>query len=131
MNEQQFAIFCKIQERQVAALERIAIALEAMKPEKPAPNYRQDLKNFATFDWSKIEAQVEKTDQYGVAVVLWNGQRYLRRSPENAFGAAIFFTRCIGKDETGKNKYERLITFESKGDIAVRPISREAESLLR
>jgi hypothetical protein len=130
MNEQQFQAWLNIQQRQAAALERIAIALEALQPEKPAPNYKQDLKNFATFDWGKIGTQVEKRDQYGAATVLWNGQRYVRRSPENAFGAAIFFTRCIGKDTEGKNKYERLITFEAARDIQVRPISREAESLL-
>jgi hypothetical protein len=114
----------------VEALERIAIALEGIKPEKPAPNYKKDLKNFPDFNWEQIGAQVEKKDQYGAATVLWNAQRYVRRSPENAYGTAIFFTRCVGKDETGKNKYERLITFEDVKEIKVRPISQEAESII-
>jgi hypothetical protein len=109
MNQDQFQELLKVQQKQVEPLERIAIALEGMKPEKPAPNYKKDLKNFPDFNWEQIGAQVEKKDQYGAATVLWNAQRYVRRSPENAYGTAIFFTRCVGKDETGKNKYERLI----------------------
>jgi hypothetical protein len=130
MNQDQFQELLKVQQKQVEALERIAIALEGMKPEKPAPNYKKDLKNFPDFNWEQIGAQVEKKDQYGAATVLWNAQRYVRRSPENAYGTAIFFTRCVGKDETGKNKYERLITFEDVKEIKVRPISREAESII-
>ena len=130
MNQDQFQELLKVQQRQVEALERIAIALEGMKPEKPAPNYKKDLKNFPDFNWEQIGAQVEKKDQYGAATVLWNAQRYVRRSPENAYGTAIFFTSCVGKDETGKNKYERLITFEDVKEIKVRPISREAESII-
>jgi len=130
MNQDQFQELLRVQQRQVEALERIAIALEGMKPEKPAPNYKKDLKNFPDFNWEQIGAQVEKKDQYGAATVLWNAQRYVRRSPENAYGTAIFFTRCVGKDEMGKNKYERLITFEDVKEIKVRPISREAESII-
>jgi hypothetical protein len=118
-------------ERIVNALERIATALEVAQGEKPAPNYRKDLKNFADFDWNSIGAEVEKSDRYGVATVLWQGKRFVRRSPENAYGAAIFFTRCVGKEEDGRNKYERLITFTPADEIKVRAISREAESMLR
>lgn len=118
-------------ERIANALERIAIALETAQGEKPAPNYKQDLKNFANFDWNSIGAEVEKSDRYGVATVIWQGKRFVRRSPENAYGAAIFFTRCVGKDEDGRNKYERLITFTPVEEIKVRAISREAESLIK
>ncbi|PSF33871.1 hypothetical protein C7H19_19295 [Aphanothece hegewaldii CCALA 016] len=131
MNDNQFQQWLKLQERQVAALEKIAIALDRLAPEKPAPNYKQSLKNFPTFDWSSIDAEVEKMDRYGAAIVIWNNQRYVRRSPENSYGAAIFFTRCVGKDETGKNKYERLITFEPIQELKVRPISRDAESMIQ
>lgn len=131
MNDNQFQQWLKLQERQVVALEKIAIALDALKPEKPAPNYKQSLKNFPTFDWSIIGAEVEKSDHYGAATVLWQGKRFVRRSPENNYGAAIFFTRCVGKDETGKNKYERLITFEPIQELKVRPISRDAESMIQ
>lgn len=97
MNQDQFQELLKVQQKQVEALERIAIALEGMKPEKPAPNYKKDLKNFPDFNWEQIGAQVEKKDQYGAATVLWNAQRYVRRSPENAYGTAIFLRDVLAK----------------------------------
>ncbi len=128
MTNEQFQQWLQIQEKQLTALEKIAAALEMLTPEKSTPNYRYDLKKFPTFDWSSIHAEVERKDRYGAATVIWQGKRYVRRSPENGFGAAIFFTRCIGKSENGHNQYERLITFEALNNLQVRPISREAEA---
>lgn len=74
MTNEQFQQWLKVQERQIAALERIAQALEAIKPERPAPNYKQSLKNFPSFDWASIDAEVEKADRYGAAVVVWGNK---------------------------------------------------------
>lgn len=117
-------------ERIAVALEKIAQLLEQSLP-CPAPNYKAILEEFPRFDWEAIGAQVEMKDNYGVATVIWNGERYKRRSPSNAYGAVIFFSRCSGKDEDGKNKYERLITFEPFETLKAEPISRSAEELIK
>jgi hypothetical protein len=113
------------------SLERIALALESGMRDRAAPNYQASLEDFHNFNWEEIGAAIEKVDNYGVATVLWGGNRFLRRSPENSYGTAIYFSRCTGKDESGKNQYERLITFKPQSEVKVRPISREAEGLLK
>ncbi len=94
-----------------------------------APNWTHDLADFAGFDWSSIGATVTKEDDYGPATVEWRGKQYTRRSPQNKFGAAIWFSRPSGKTEDGSVKYERLITFRPFSDAE--PISREAEKGIR
>lgn len=116
-------------ERLIGVVERIARALEASNPEPPAPNYKADIKEYPDYQWDAIGAEIEQVDRYGAATVLWRGKRFVRRSPENSYGAVVFFSRCVGKDESGKDKYERLITFE-KSDHKVRSISPEVEGLL-
>lgn len=130
MNSEQFKQWIAIQERQTIALEKIANLLSQQLPRQPAPNYQAVLEKFQQFDWSSIGATVEIKDSYGVALVNWNGQLYQRRSPDNAYGAVIFFSRCIGKADNGTNQYERLITFKSTKEIIVNPISRKAEGLI-
>lgn len=119
-----------IEKRQTLALERIAAALERLAPSATAPNYRRNLNEFKTFDWESIGAKVDERDCYGVASVIWQNQQFKRRSPENAYGAVVFFSRCTGKDEEGRNIYERLITFKEATELKIRPISRKVESLL-
>lgn len=75
-------------------------------------DYQYDLSAFPNFDWDKIGAAVVERDRYGAAAVTWGGHTYIRRSPQNKFGEAIWFSRCTGKGETGENVYERLITFK-------------------
>ncbi len=113
--------------RQAIALEKIAQILERFLPRQPAPNYKAILENFPNYDWSSIGAEIETSDRFGVASVIWQGDRYKRRSPQNAYGTVIYFSRCVGKNEDGTNKYERLITFEPFQDLKVQPISRNAE----
>lgn len=97
---------------QLEILERIATALEriafAMAPE--SPNYRRPLAEFPTFDWSQIGASITTTDPHGPAMVEWGGYEWKRRNKAD-FGNDIFYTRPAGKDETGRNRYLRLITF--------------------
>ena len=131
MNSEQFETWLAIQTRQAEALEKIAQLIERSLPRQPAPNYRAILEQFHEFDWSSINAQVEWKDQYGVASVIWQGDRYKRRSPSNSYGAVIYFSSCVGKDEQGNNQYERLITFEPFANLTVEPISRKAEELMK
>lgn len=113
MNPTDTQALLEILNLQRVALERIADALERLAPAtNAAPNYQFPLETFGQFDWSKINATVVQFDQYGAAVVSWQGQQFIRRSPNNKFGQIIFFSRCVGKDENGENKYVRLISFK-------------------
>ena len=131
MNPEQFQQWIELQKRQAIALEKIAQLLERSLPRQPAPNHRAILEQFHEFDWSTINAHVEWKDQYGVASVIWQGDRYKRRSPSNSYGAVIYFSRCVGKDDRGNNQYERLITFEPFSELTVEPISRKAEVIVK
>lgn len=114
-----------------ALLERIATALERIAPAPTAPNYQAKLEDFGNFNWEAISCKIEGRDRFGVSTVIWQGNRYLRRSPDNAYGATIFFSRCTGRDEDGRNQYERLITFKPASEIKIQPISRKAEEILQ
>jgi hypothetical protein len=132
MTPEQTELWLSIQAQQLTALERIADALERLAPQTTAaPNYQRPLDEFPTFDWESIGVEVVKKDRYGAGVVIWQGKQFTRRSPENEFGAAVWFARCIGKDENGRNKYERLITFSPVQERKVKPVSREVEAILQ
>lgn len=123
MTPEQTNLWLDIQHRQMTALERIADVLERIAPtQQPAPNYQYPLESFAEFSWGQIGAEVVQRDQYGAAIVNWRGQQYVRRSPSNKFGEAIWFSRCIGKDDNGENKYERLVTFRPLSKFEVEPL---------
>jgi hypothetical protein len=81
------------------------------------------------FDWSSIGAGVLKEDEDGVSSVEWNGQVFTRRSPNNRFDAAIWFSRCVGKDSDGNNRYVRLISFKVASDAE--PIAAKAKKAAR
>ena len=130
MTPEQFQQWIEVQKLQAIALEKIAQLIERSLPRQPAPNYKAILEQFHQFDWSSINAHVEWKDQFGVASVIWQGDRYKRRSPSNSYGAVIYFSRAVGKDERGNTQYERLITFEPFADLTVEPISRKAESVI-
>lgn len=74
----------------------------------PAPNYQRPLSKYPNFDWSSIGAGVLKEDEDGVSSVEWNGQVFTRRSPNNKFDAAIWFSRCVGKDADGCYLKDRM-----------------------
>ncbi len=82
----------------------------------PAPNYRRPLSEYRDFDWSSIGAIVLKEDKDGATEVEWNGQVFTRRSPDNSYDAAVWYSRSVGKDSDGKNKYLRLITFKPSSE---------------
>jgi hypothetical protein len=130
MNPQQTDLWLRIQQRQMLALERIAESLEQLIPNS-APNYERSLEDFPSFTWKEIGASVDKTDQYGAAVVSWKGKQFTRRSPSNKFGAAIWFSRCIGKDDKGENLYERLVTFKPLSQKEPDPIPQKVTQQYR
>ncbi|QSJ14151.1 hypothetical protein JYQ62_19630 [Nostoc sp. UHCC 0702] len=124
MTNDQFELFMTV-------LIRIADALERIAPATPkAPNYQYPIEAFPNFDWESINASVEKKDQYGAAVVIWGGQIWVRRSPANKYGAAIWFSRASGQNEQGDVSYERLITFKPR-NVSVEPIPEKVISLIK
>jgi DdrB-like protein len=106
-----------------AHLRQIAIS------SNPAPNYQRPLSEYADFDWSSIGAIVLNRDEDGVTAVEWNAQVFTRRSPNNKFDAAVWFSRCVGKDADGNNKYARLISFKAVSDAE--PIAAKAKKAIR
>lgn len=111
---------------QVAALNRIAIALETLAmANAPAPNYAKPIESFGGFDWSSIGAVAHACDKNGATEVNWGGYTWTRRSPSNKFGEAIWFSRPLGKAEDGSVKYARLITFRKFSDAEPLPAKTE------
>jgi len=111
----------QLQAATVAVLHRIATALEAIALTKaPAPNFVRPIGEYAEFDFDAIGAKVAARDQHGPTMLEWGGYQWTRRSPSNKFGSAIWFSRPIGKDETGV-RYARLITFREPGEAEPLP----------
>src|SRR5262245_20801206 len=94
----------------------------------PAPNYRRPLSDYQDFDWASIGAIVLKEDIDGATEVEWNGQVFPRRSPQNSYDAGIWYSRSVGKDSDGKNKYLRLITFKPPSESG--PIGAKAKKAI-
>ena len=80
---------------------------------KPGPEHWRQIQEYPEFDWSAIGAEVMELDEWGATIVSWNGKVWKRRAPENEYGEAIWFSRCVGK-ENNKNIYATLIKFEEK-----------------
>lgn len=93
-----------------------------------APDIRQPIQDYATFNWSSIGAEVLRNDDDGPSLVKWNGKIFKRRSPQNKFEPSIWFSRCVGKREDGANNYETLISFDVIKDD-VEPINPKARQL--
>jgi hypothetical protein len=74
----------------------------------PAPNYQRHLSEYPSFDWSSIGATVLNRDGDGVTAVEWNGQVFTRRSPNNKFAEAVWFSRHLGQDSDGCDLKHRM-----------------------
>ena len=119
---EQAAIFRMI----AASLQGIEANLRQMAiSSNTTPNYQRLLSEYPSFDWPSIGATVLNRDGDGVTAIEWNGQIFTRRSPDNSFASAIWFSRSAGKDSEGKNKYVRLITFKPHSESG--PIGAKAK----
>ncbi|MFN6460805.1 MAG: single-stranded DNA-binding protein [Nostoc sp. DedVER02] len=114
----------------MTVLLRIADALERIAPLTPkGPDYQYPIEAFPNFDWESIGAVVVQQDQYGAGVVSWGAKDWVRRSPANKYGAAIWFSRATGQDDKGETTYERLITFKPR-NTSVEPIPPKVANLI-
>ena len=111
MTPEQTDLWLEIQHRQMLALESIAASLQTMAgAQQKGARHTRPIAQFKTFDWSTINAAVDKSDRYGAAVVTCGGQIYTRKSkPE--FGDDVWFSRSLGKGEDGRSQYDVLIKF--------------------
>jgi hypothetical protein len=113
----------------LAVLDRIARALETIAlSNAPAPNFVKSIEAYSGFDFTSIGALVKGRDQNGPTELEWGGYSWTRRSPNNKFGEAIWFSRAIGKDAEGNVKYSRLITFKKMSEAE--PLPRKVEALV-
>ena len=115
--------FLEYQRRQTLALELIASGLGQLNlsATAAAPNYTRALTEFKSFDWASIGASIVQRDKEGATIVRWGNHDYVRRSPANKFGEAIWFSRSVGRDEQGHTTYERLITFKRMASAEALP----------
>lgn len=126
-SETQLATVIELLASIAASLAEIASHTERERPE--APNFQRPIDQYPTFSWDSIEATVVRSDEYGPTHIEWDGRLWTRRSPENKFGEAIWFSRTSGKDTDGNNRYLRLITFKKVSEAE--PLSRGAERMVR
>lgn len=89
--------------RQIKAL------AQQLSPE--SPNYQRPLHAFNRFNWDSIGAIILHRDDYGPAILEWNGHQWTRRNGSGKFGNAIWFSRATGSGDDG-TEYARLITFK-------------------
>ena len=96
----------------LARLDRLVDNIEINDPE-----IERSLSEYKNFDWKAIGARVIEIDTDGVALVEWRGKIYKRRSPDNKFSPAIWYSRKEG------DSYKKLITFKDFGSIE--PLGRK------
>lgn len=92
---------------------RQALELLASSTAPAAPSYVYSLDEYFSFDWASIDARVVKEDRDGPTHVEYRGRVFTRRSPQNKYGAAIWYSRSAGENDKGETTYERLITFKN------------------
>lgn len=104
------------------ALKPIEVALMAIAANNP-PNWRRPLEAYRNGWVVAIGAREVSSDAHGPSVVYWMGHYYTRRCGSNAkYGAAIWFSRSMGKNEADEPQYARLITFSDKATPTAEPL---------
>lgn len=92
-------------------LKQIELATMAIAASNP-PNWKRALSAYKNGWVEAIGAYAVATDADGPTVIWWMGHTYTRRCGSNPkYGAAIWYSRAMGKGEDGESTYARLITF--------------------
>ena len=100
----------------------LRVALRVVAAANP-PNWKRPLKAYKNGWADAIAATVIASDQHGPTLIAWMGHTYTRLCGTNPkYGAAIWFSRAIGKSEDGETAYTRLITFEDSAAAAAEPL---------
>lgn len=109
----------------------LRVALRVLAAAHP-PNWKRPLKAYKNGWVEAIAAQEIARDDHGPTVIAWMGHTYTRRCGSNPkYGAAIWFSRAVGKDSEGETAYTRLITFEDTPPPAAEPLPAYVVERLR
>ncbi|NJR71148.1 MAG: hypothetical protein HC771_22815 [Synechococcales cyanobacterium CRU_2_2] len=104
--------------------------ISAADAQKPFRTHYKSIEAFASFDWASIGAVVVATDGDGPTVVEFQGEVFKRRSPQNKFDPAVWYSRSLGKDDAGTQQYQKLVVFKDLGGDAVDPINSKAKNAI-
>lgn len=103
-------------------LKNIELALMATAAANP-PNWKRPLSAYKDGWVRGIGAYEVARDEQGPTIIFWMGHHYIRRTgPNPKYGAAIWFNRSVGKDDSGETAYARLITFEEGAALSAEPL---------
>jgi len=126
MTDQQFERFLEL-------LGAMVTKLDELKPITPPPtNLQFAIEDYPNFDFAKYGIAVLKSDQDGPTVIESAGRVYRRRCPSNKYGAAIWYSRGLGRDEDGETSgYECLIKFSQFKVEDIDPLTDKAKQLFK
>lgn len=113
----------------VAALLRIAAALEAQQAANEEEILTFPLSQYRGFDWSSIGAVILQQDADGVSVIRTSGGRVCKRRSNDKFGEDIWFSHGNGKDPDGTPKYRKVVEFKTVK--APEPLGRKTEQAMK
>lgn len=113
----------------VAALLRIAAALEAQQAASEEEVLTFPLSQYRGFDWSSIGAVILQQDADGVSVIRTSGGRVCKRRSNDKFGEDIWFSHGNGKDPDGTPKYRKVVEFKTVK--APEPLGRKTELAMK
>lgn len=111
----------------VAALLRIAAALEAQREPEPE-TLEYPLSQLKGFDWASIGASVVATDEDGVSVIRTAEGKFAKRRSNDKFGVEVWFSYATGKKPDGTNLYRKVIEF--KDSKPAEPLGRKTAQAL-
>lgn len=113
----------------VAALLRIASALEAQQAASEEEVLTFPLSQYRGFDWSSIGAVILQQDADGVSVIRTSGGRVCKRRSNDKFGEDIWFSHGNGKDPDGTPKYRKVVEFKTVKPPE--PLGRKTEQAMK
>ena len=111
----------------VAALLRIAAALEAQREPEPE-TLEYPLSQLKGFDWSAIGATIVATDEDGVSTIRTAEGKFAKRRSNDKFGVEVWFSYATGKKPDGTNLYRKVIEF--KDSKPAEPLGRKTAQAL-
>ena len=111
----------------VAALLRIAAALEAQREPEPE-TLEYPLSQLKGFDWASIGATIVATDEDGVSTIRTAEGKFAKRRSNDKFGVEVWFSYATGKKPDGTNLYRKVIEF--KDSKPAEPLGRKTAQAL-
>lgn len=115
-------------ERLLAALTRIAEALEAQREPEPDP-ITFPLSDWKAFAWSSIGATVVARDEDGVSAIRSAEGKIAKRRSNDKYGTEVWYSYAVGKKADGTNDYRKVVEF--KNVKPAEPLGRKTEQAVQ